>query len=378
MRTRQPKKKSLSNQLAFIASDIENLKTMNENLEITKYIPTIIPGFNRAIVVGGAPLGCIWTLHGEYAGGKSTLAVELIVSFIEHNHLAVFIDAEHAASKQWFEQLGADPNSFLFYRPDYMEDATDQIDQLIENFDSGKAHNQIDEDKGMIIVVDSVNKLTPKAEYDRFKKEGSEALEKGLARHRGLMLQSWLDHMTPIIGKRNIALVCIAQERIDKNAKPWEPQFTVKGCQGLMYDSTVQGRVWKGKKITEGDGKKKVHSGQEHRCMILKNKIGFPLEKFSFFTSNGKGRTPIGFDLAKTAVHEAIENRNGIVTKSGGRYYYRGDSWHGEWRFLEALREDIDLLNDLCIELNEDHYKTTNNVISDEESDVEDELRTTD
>lgn len=372
MRTRQPKgQTSLANQLALVAKDIDNLKTMGENLEVTKYVPTIIPGFNRAIVVGGAPLGCIWTLHGEYAGGKSTLSVELVASFVEHGHLAVFIDAEHAASKKWFSQLGADPDSFLFYRPDYMEDASDRIDQLIENFDRGKESGRIEDDKGMIIVVDSVNKLTPKSEYERFKKEGSEALEKGLARHRGLMLQSWLDHMTPVVGKRDVALVCIAQERIDKNAKPWEPQFTVKGCQGLMYDSSVQGRVWKGKKQTEGDGKKRIVTGQEHRCMIFKNKVGFPMEQFSFFTSNGKGRAPIGFDLAKTALHEATEHRDGIVTKSGGRYYFRGDSWHGEWRFLDALREDEDLLNDLCLELEEDREKTARNVVADVEPDEE-------
>jgi RecA/RadA recombinase len=359
MKTRQPKKKTtpLSDQLALVADGIENLETMDKNLEITKFVPTILPGFNRAIVVGGAPLGCIWTIHGEYGGGKSTLAVELISSFVEHGHLAMFIDAEHAASKAWFTQLGADPESFLFYRPDYMEDATDRIDDVIAKFDAGKSSGDIEEDKGLIIVVDSINKLTPKSEYDRFKKEGSEALEKGLARHRGLLLQSWLDHMTPIIGKRDIALICIAQERKIQGAKPWEPQFTVKGCQGLMYDASVQARVWKGSKQTHGEGKKKIVTGQEHRVMVFKNKVGFPMEQFSFFTSNGKGRAPIGLDFAKTAVHEAIENRNGIVTKNGAKYYFHGDSWHAEWRFLEALREDVDLLNDLCIELDQDHSK---------------------
>ena len=341
---------------------------MDENLEVTRYVQTIIPGFNRAMVVGGAPLGCIWTLHGEYAGGKSTLSVLLINSFIEHGHIAVFIDAEHAASKKWFAELGANPEHFLFYRPDYMEDATDTIDDVIKKFDSGKSSGDIEEDKGLIIVVDSVNKLTPKSEYERFKKEGSEALEKGLARHRGLLLQSWLDHMTPVIGKRDIALVCIAQERTEKNAKPWEPQFRVKGCEGLMFDASVQGRVFKGKKqIVEVKGKKIV-TGQEHRGIVFKNKVGYPLEQFSFFTSNGKGDAPIGFDLAKTAVHEALTNHNGIVTQSAGRYYFRGDSWHGERRFLNALREDIDLLNDLCLELEEDREKIAMNVVADVEA----------
>ena len=82
------------------------------------------------------------------------------------------------------------------------------------------------------------------------------------------------------------------------------------------------------------------------------------MEQFSFFTSNGKGDAPIGLDLAKSALFEAENYREGIITKSAGRYYYHNDSWHGERKFLQALREDIDLLGDLCLELDRDSPKS--------------------
>jgi len=356
-RVRKPKT-NLSGQLQLIASDIDNMDTMDNRVDIIRYVPTILPSFNRGIVLGGAPLGCVWTLHGEYAGGKSSLAVIIVSSFAENGHLALFIDAEHAASKVWFQQLGANPVKFNYYRPKYLEDMSNAIDDVIENFDIGKKKGDIEDDKGLIIVVDSINKLTPMNEFERFKKEGAEALEKGLARTRGNLLQSWLDHITPVIGERDIALVCIAQERIIQDAKPWEIDFKVKGCQGLMYDSSVQIRVSKGKKQWEGSDKKKVLVGFEHKMHFIKNKVGFPMETGSFYTSNGKGDAPIGLDLAKTVYNEAILRGSKHFTKSSGCVYYKGEKFR-ERQLLKLLRNDVDTLNDICIDL--DSEITTNN-----------------
>lgn len=362
MKTRAPKgKNKLASQLKSIATGVEGLTTMEESLEITRYVPTIFPSFNRGIVIGGAPLGCIWTVHGEYAGGKSTFCVGLIRSFAEQEHIAAFIDAEHAASKKWFMQLGADPELFLFYRPNTLEDMADMVDKLVMNFDAGRADGSIPPDKGMIIVIDSINKLTPKSEFERFKKEGAEALDKGLARFRGLLLQSWLDRMTPIIGKRDIALVCIAQEREIQTKNIYDPTFKVKGCQGLLFDSFVQIRVMKGEGIWvergKGKVKKKVRIGMGHNLIVFKNKVGFPMETCKIYTSNGKGYMPIGFNLQLTAINEAQyrakqrPDMEKIINQAGAWYHYGSGKWNGEKAFVKALRDDPDYMNDLMIDL---------------------------
>lgn len=364
MKKRQPKgKNTLASQLKNIAKGVEGLTTMNESLEITRFVPTIFPSFNRAIVLGGAPLGCVWTVHGEYSGGKSTFCVGMIRSFTEQGHLAAFIDAEYAADRRWFENLGVEPASFLFYRPETMEDMSDMVDQLIANFDAGRKDGTIPSDKGMIIVIDSVNKLTPKSEYARFKKEGADALDKGLSRYRGLLLQTWLDRMTPIVGSRNIALVCIAQEREVKPDKMYDPDFKVKGCQGMLFDASVQIRILKGSKewleFGKGKQKKKRLVGLSHNMAVIKNKVGFPSEFGRYYTSNGKGSMPSGFNLPKTYIEEdkyRAKSRPGwkrIAPSSGAWFEFNGYKFNGEAAFIEALQEDPDMLNDFAIELND-------------------------
>ena len=173
MKTR--KVKSVAAQLQYIAKDSQKLATMDEKLDVTRYVRTDFPFLNRALVIGGAPLGCIWAVHGPYGGGKSSLAVGICKSFIRRGHFAVYLDAEHAVSRKWFTELGLDPDEVLFMRPATFEDAVDEIDRAIVNFRTAKAKGQIPANAAMCMVVDSINKLTPKNELKQFKKLGAEA-----------------------------------------------------------------------------------------------------------------------------------------------------------------------------------------------------------
>ena len=346
MRIRQP---MLATKLKAIAKDIAGMDTLDNNLEMVRYFRTMFPPFNRAIVLGGAPFGAVWSIHGPYQGGKSTFSVGLLASAQRQGHITAFVDAEHAASKKWFMELGLNPETVLFYRPDYLEDTSDTIDTLIERHDKMLKDGNIGPEVGMIIVVDSINKLTPISEYKRFKKEGAEALEKGLARYRGMLLQAWLDHMTPIIGKRNIALILIAQEREKKDAKLWETDYTIKGCQGLMFDALVRLRIMLGSKIWIGPEGKKIMVGQQHNGIVFKNKVGYPNERFTFYTSNGKGGIPIGFDHGRTLLKEGIDR--GVIEQAKAWYKYQGQSWNGEEKAAIALNEDLELLQQLRDEL---------------------------
>ena len=355
MKTRMPKGfKNLASKLAMIAEDVKDIDTMEESLpDEVRFVPSIIPGFNRAMVLGGAPLGCIYVLHGPYRGGKSTLAAALVRSFQEQGHIALYIDAEHTTNKKWFRRLGVNPELLLFQRPATMEEAVDKVDSIIDSFDTRIANEDIPEDSALIIVIDSINKLTPANEMKRFEKEGSKAMEKGLARFRGLLLQAWLDRMTPIVGARNVAFICIAQEREVQVQNPWEQDFKVKGCQGLLFDSTAQIRVFLGKKLWKASGNKKIMIGQEHRAIVFKNKVGYPLEEFKFYTSNGKSDVPIGLNLPLSSYIEAIR-RGGIIAKKGNWSYFSDIKGNGEDQFVQALRENPHIHSLLDAALNED------------------------
>lgn len=354
MKIRHPKG-NVNNQLALIAKGMKSkLSTLDDSLDTVKYVRTRVPSFNRAVVLGGAPLGCVYAVHGPYGGGKSTFCALLLDSFVREGHIGLYIDAEHTVSKKWFVELGLNASSFFFKRPTYFEEITNEIDEMIESFDRLKDSGELEDDKALIIIIDTVNKLTPEKEYDQFRKLGAEAMEKGLARFRGLMLQTWLDHMTPIVGSRDIALVCIAQERENKNAKLWEDDFTVKGCQGLLFDAAVRFRIKHGSKTWVGPEGKKVLVGQEHQIYVFKNKVGFPHERGAFYVSNGKGEDPIGYNRAKTAFQESLR-RDGIINKlgKGSWYEYGTNKWNGEKQAVAALRENPRLLDELCNELDQ-------------------------
>jgi len=333
--------------LKSIAKDVENTETLANAPDVSRYVPTLFPSFNRAIQLGGAPVRCLWLVHGPTEEGKSTFCAGLVASFQRLGHLTAYIDAEHGVlSKTWFSQLGVDPSLLLFEQPDFLEDAVNKVDQWVTKFDELKEQ---DPDLCFIIILDSLSKFTPRSEFERFQKDGAEAMDKGLARFRGLYLQTWLDHLTPIIGKRDIALVCIGQERVTKqDAKVWEKDYRIKGCQGAGFDASVRFRVQFGEKIKIGGSKKMINGqqrtvgamvvGQAHRIWVFKNRVGYPNEMGTFYTSNGQGPIPIGFDYGREILDEGV--KQGIIQKAGSWYAYNGERLgQGEANAALALQD---------------------------------------
>jgi recombination protein RecA len=180
-----------------------------------------------------------------------------------------------------------------------------------------------DPDLCFLIILDSLSKFTPAKEFEKFRKEGAKAMDKGLARFRGLYLQTWLDHLTPIIGKRDLALVCIGQERRGQVEKPWQKEYRVKGCQGAGFDASVRMRIQFGPKVAIGSKENKKYVGQSHRVFVFKNRVGYPNDMGTFYTSNGKGALPVGFDFGREILD--VGTNLGIIKKAGAWYAYEGE-----------------------------------------------------
>lgn len=326
--------------------------SLEDSLDETYYIPTIIPSFNRASIIGGMPTGCVSVIHGPYTEGKSIFCALICQSFLMKNHMALYNDLEHTVSKPWFVQLSVNVNELIYKRCKYFEDYADYTETIIDKFKNLKQAGVIEPETSLIIVWDSINKVVPKNEYKRLLKDGSEALDKGLERTRARLFQAWLDHMTPIIGEDNINLCCIAQEREKQTSNIWEQDFKIKGPQGVMYDAAVRIRIQTAKKLWMEKNKKKFIVGQKHRLTVFKNKVGHPYESGDFYISNGKGDAPIGYDLAQTCFMEAVKHSN-LIDQTGTWYRYENHKWQGISQALSHLRKDKKLLRKLLRELNE-------------------------
>ena len=135
-----PKKSKVSKELEKIAKDVGEFKFLKD-VEKIAFIPTIFSSFNRAVKLGGAPVSCIWIIHGPNAQGKTAMAVAMLISFQRLGHIACFVDAEHTADADWFKKLGLDIDRTFYYQPEDFEEAIKTIDKLIKSYreqDTGK------------------------------------------------------------------------------------------------------------------------------------------------------------------------------------------------------------------------------------------------
>lgn len=336
-------------------------KKASDALDYVRAVPTIFPDFNRATRVGGVPLRRITTVHGPTHEGKTAFIAGLLKSFIDLGHLAGYVDAEHATDLAFFDKLlrqrTEDIPNFVGQRPRVYEETVDAADEFLDWMVRERAarwelwREQLklkkeaklpplppELDLAGILVIDSLNKLTPENEMKRVTKEGGEALDKGLGRQRANMNQAWLDHVVPRLGPAETALVLIVQERDADDLKPWE-RPTLKGGRASAFDASIIARVTKGSAVSRGEKAEKQIFGFRHNVRIWKSKVGEMDSSHSdafFHMSNGQ-LIASGFDAARDAV--VMGKELGLITGDGWLSWNK-KRWNGEHNAVVALEKD--------------------------------------
>lgn len=309
---------------AVLAGDSKRARRMSE-VEAFASVPTIFTGLNRATTVGGAPLSCVWLLHGPSGGGKTAFAIGLIVSFQAQGALAAFVDAEMAAdTKRWIKHLGVDTKRCIYIgrtkaekkkkpTPLTYEEVVEEVDGLIDRYSDAVAAGRIAPGTPLVIVVDSISRMVPEGLFKRLKKKGAEALRSGYGREQAQMNKAWLAELGAKVGNADILFAVIAHENEADGG--WGSQdYKVRGGNALILDAMMQARVQFAGLVGDlasRDGERVPQVGKRHQVTLLKNKHGPPYESFYFYTSNGKGVAPIGFDRVREVVHEGLER--GII-----------------------------------------------------------------
>jgi hypothetical protein len=195
-----------------------------------------------------------------------------------------------------------------------------RIDKLIKNFEKGREKGLFDESQGLLIVIDSITKLTPENELKKLGEIG-----KGYPLS-ALFNTVWLDKLTPRITKLPIQFMMIAHEKRELDSDSRFKVFKPKGGDSLVFDASMVVRIDSAKMLKKKIADKKyITIGQEHRGVVTKNKLGIMAEQFVFVMSNGKGAAPIGFDLVREVMREA-ELRDGVkchlVRKTGAKWRF--------------------------------------------------------
>jgi len=308
MARNKPKKKDKSEKyLSEISKGVKDMVFVDHMAEET-VVPTKLTGYNRAMGIGGHPLGCFSLIHGPNQVGKSVLAMAIAESLRQAGFPSYIFDSEYAGEKEWYSAIT--PRS-KYMRIANLDLLISNIQIMLTNLRKGKERkeNPIPKEVGCVFIVDTLTKLMPKEILEKLEKEGpSKAYP-----IQAMWISLWSKSIIPQLADSNSTMLVVTQERQNiSKAGPWEDDYKASGGKSIQYDNRVRLRVSSSKRVKSGD---KV-VGMQCRYSVENNKIvGTSYSKASFFTSNGEGDMPKGLDHVREAIEEAREHREGIFVK---------------------------------------------------------------
>jgi recombination protein RecA len=326
----------------------KNWQRADEALDKIESVSTIFPDFNRATRCGGLPVNRMHTVHGPTHGGKTAFVLGLAKSFLDGGHSAAYVDAEHATAHEFASELLGElkqHDRFFGRVPATYEETIDAVDEFLKMMTEFRKDSP---ETKSIVLVDSINKLTPERELKNVLKSGGEEVSKGHAgRYRAAVNKSWLDHLSPRLKAAGCAMVFIAQEREGSDDKPWDADggVEIKGGEALSYDASLLIRVSKAFPMRDPSTAAKDYPkgkiiGFQHRVRIYKSKVSHMDGAFTdcvYHFSNGT-QTPPGFDLQRDAIYVAKEL--GLVQVNGSWLSWKKHRWQGEMKAAQWLAEN--------------------------------------
>lgn len=231
-----------------------------EPLCSTGYVP-----LDDATGIGGLPRGRIVEVYGPESSGKTTLALHACAEVQKKSGAVVFIDTENALDVVYAQAIGVNTDDIVLAYPDCAEHAFDLIISMIENLKSYKKGKQ---DLPLLIVVDSVAALVPKAELD------GEMGDLAMGAHARIMSKGLRVLTNHLKRDLNVTIIFINQIRQKIGVMFGNPETTTGG-NALKFYSSMRFDVRRGKAVKYGD----EHVANETRITIVKNKCAPPFKK---------------------------------------------------------------------------------------------------
>lgn len=238
---------------------------------------------------GGVPVGRLTEISGGEAAGKTLLASYILANTQKKGGVAIFIDTEHAASKEVLERSGVDLSKLIYIQAGTTEEVFQAMETIVEKV---KKENT---DKIITIVWDSVAATSTKAEIEGDYGDKTIALQ---ARLIGQGLRKYI----PICSQHKVCLVFINQIRT-KIGVTFGDNKTTPGGKAIPFHASVRMRLGHFKEIRDGN---KDLVGRIVKCEIKKNKVAPPMRNI-FYTIHWGSGLGAWIDSSETMWESAVK-----------------------------------------------------------------------
>ena len=281
-------------------------------------IPTGSLNFDLITGIGGFPLGRVIELYGPESSGKTTATIHAMVEAQRMGYNVAFVDFEQAFDKKYAISLGVDPDNLLIAQPDTTEDGLNAVVSILE---TGKFN---------LIVVDSTNAMSPKAEFEGDMEDSQMGLNARL-------LNKGLRQITSRAKTQDCCVMFISQIRHKIGVVYGSPEVVGVG-NAMKFYCSMRFELRKQSTVKNSEGRSVVNTV---RFKNTKNKLAAPFEEALLDIRFGEG-----FDRENEIID--IAKSMGIVTLAGSWYSY-GDIKLGQGK--EKARELLKDNEELYIEL---------------------------
>lgn len=313
----------------------DNVVVVGENIrhDLLKRFTTGSTTFDY-VLGGGFPANQWNELVGEPSHGKTAIALKMIAAnqAKNPNFTAVWVAAE-----QWVpayaEMCGVDTGRVIVVETNIMEEAYDAVIAFAES-------KSID-----AIVIDSLPALSPAPEMEKNMDEmtvgrGALLTNKFFRVVGAAMKRSLVEDERPVLG------LIINQFRSLIGVMHGDPR-TTPGGKGKDYAYFTKSEVKRDEWIEAGTGVNKVRVGQRLKIRVTKNKTAPPQQTafVDFYFMDHSIYEAGDYDSAKEVAAMCLIKQ--LVERKGGWIYHGERKWQGQESFVNSIREEPDLFEEL-------------------------------
>lgn len=277
----------------------------------------------------GWPFGRIIEIFGNESSGKTALCHHALAEVQRQGGIAVLFEQEGAYLIDFAAVIGVDSSQLLFYQPRTVEDVFDEIDDLLEVYESDGAK------RPMAICWDSVAGTPVKAVADG----GADANVYG--KKAGVLSQG-LSRLGLPLEKANVLFICVNQIRDNVGAKFGAATWKTPGGHGLPFHASIRLKLTKRKDIMgdpplDGSSQTSKKTGLQKAAdrqtrpkgEPIGNLIGGYVHKSKVASPHRRVELDFYYDTGLDPYAGLVDllYRRKRIQRSGGYYVYRGEKF---------------------------------------------------